>query len=291
MTSDDAQICVHPLQRFFRSRRTRPTFEWERHQLRDVLVIDHPQCQAVFSRQGAQLLHFQPRDQKPWLWCAAQWPQVGAIRGGVPVCWPWYGRHPGENGWPAHGWGRLLDWKLIDSSESEAGVSLHWRLQLCDWQADLHAELGQGMELSLSTCHEDSEPCHFSHALHAYWRISDVAEVTLQGLDGAPGYDELSRQACQQHGALRVAGGCQRVFEHEGALQLQDPAWARQLNIDTGDSTNTVVWHPGSRPLLGVCGSETTGFVRVEAASGGGESFSLAPGQHAQLKLQAQLAY
>ncbi len=170
-------------------------------------------------------------------------------------------------------------------------MSLHWRLQLCDWQADLHAELGQGMELSLSTCHEDSEPCHFSHALHAYWRISDVAEVALQGLDGAPGYDELSRQACQQHGALRVAGGCQRVFEHEGALQLQDPAWARQLNIDTGDSTNTVVWHPGSRPLLGVCGSETAGFVRVEAASGSGESFSLAPGQHAQLKLQAQLAY
>ncbi|EPN68952.1 hypothetical protein A245_02633, partial [Pseudomonas syringae pv. actinidiae ICMP 19096] len=58
------------------------------------------------------------------------------------------------------------------------------------------------------------------------------------------------------------------VFEHAGALQLQDPTWQRKLNIDTGDSTNTVVWHPGSRPLLGVCGSETTGFVRVEAASG-----------------------
>ncbi len=52
------------------------------------------------------------------------------------------------------------------------------------------------MELRLSTCHEDREPCHFSHALLAYWLISDIADVALDGLDGAQGYDELSRQAC-----------------------------------------------------------------------------------------------
>ncbi|EGH33744.1 aldose 1-epimerase, partial [Pseudomonas syringae pv. japonica str. M301072] len=86
------------------------------------------------------------------------------------------------------------------------------------------------------------------------------------------------------------AGACQRVFEHAGAVQLQDPIWQRRLNIDTGDSPNTVVWHPGSRPLLGVCGSETTGFVRVEAASGSGDTFSLRPGEQVQLKLQASLA-
>jgi D-hexose-6-phosphate mutarotase len=288
MAIKDEHVLEHPLQRFFTSRRARPTFEWNRFQLREVLVIDHPRCQAVFSRQGAQLLHFQPHGQKPWLWCAAQWPQVGAIRGGVPVCWPWYGRHPGESGWPAHGWGRLLDWKLLDSRESEEGVSLHWRLQLWDWQVDLHAELGQSMNLRLSTCHDDSEACHFSHALHAYWRISDVDEVSLQGLEGVQGYDELRRQACQQEGELRVTGGCQRVFEHEGAVQLQDQAWQRRFNIDTGDSPNTVIWHPGSRPLLGVAGNETAGFVRVEAAAG--DSFSLEPGQQAQIRLQARLA-
>ncbi|KFE46633.1 aldose epimerase [Pseudomonas syringae] len=291
MTIKEAGMLEHPLQRFFKSRRSRPTFEWERYQLRDVLIIDHPQCEAVFSRQGGQLLHFQPRGQKPWLWCASHWPQVGAIRGGVPVCWPWYGRHPSEGVWPAHGWARLLDWKLIDSRESDAGVSLHWRLQLWDWQADLHAELGQGMELRLTTRHQDSEPCQFSQALHAYWRISDVQEVALEGLDGAQGYDQLSRQACQQEGDLRVAGGCQRVFDHTGPLQLQDQAWQRRLGIDTGDSANTVIWHPGNRPLMGVAGSEAGGFVCVEAASGGSESLSLAPGERAELSLQAYLVH
>ena len=281
----------HPLQRFFKSQRARPTFEWERYQHRDVLLINHPLCQAVFSRQGAQLLHFQPVGQKPWLWCASRWPLVGAIRGGVPVCWPWRGRHPTESGWPAHGWARLLDWKLIDSHESEHGVSLHWRLQLCDWQADLYAELGQGMELRLTTQHEDSEPCQFGHALHAYWRIGDVEDVALQGLEGVQGYDQLSRQACQQQGELRVAGGCQRVFEHNGPVQLDDQAWQRRLGINTGDSINTIIWHPGSRPLLGVAGNETSGFVCVEAASGGDESLSLAPGERAELRLQAYLVH
>ena len=135
----------HPLHRFFKSRREQPVFQWERFQQRDVLVIDHPHCQAVFSRQGAQLLHFKPTGQKPWLWCAAKWPQVGAIRGGVPIFWPWYGRHPSENAWPSHGWARLIDWKLLDSSSDEEGVTLHWRLQLCDWQVDLHARLGEEM--------------------------------------------------------------------------------------------------------------------------------------------------
>jgi D-hexose-6-phosphate mutarotase len=291
MAIKEAGMLEHPLQRFFRSCRARPTFEWERYQLRDVLVIDHPQCQAVFSRQGGQLLHFQPQGQKPWLWCSSQWPQVGAIRGGVPVCWPWYGRHPSEGVWPAHGWARLLDWKLIDSSESAAGVSLHWRLKLWDWQADLYAELGQGMELRLNTCHEDSSPCQFSHALHAYWRISDVADVALQGLDGVQGYDHLVRRTCQQEGELRVAGGCQREFDHSGPLHLRDPVWDRRLGIDTGESTSTVVWHPGRRPLMGVAGSEASEFVCVEAAAGGGNSLSLAPGERAELSLQAYLVH
>lgn len=289
MAISDTGSLEHPLQRFFTAVRPQPTFQWERYQQRDVLVIHHARCQAVFSRQGAQLLHFQPTGDKPWLWCAEQWPQVGAIRGGVPVCWPWVGRHPGESGWPANGWGRLLDWKLIDSQESESGVSLHWQLKLWDWQVDLHAELGQGMELRLETQHEDSEPCQFGHALHAYWRISDIADVALEGLDGAQGYDELSRRPCRQQGDLRVFGGCQRVFDHSGSVALQDDAWQRRLSIDLADSENTVIWHPGSRPLLGVGGHEANGFLRVEAASGVDDCLSLAPGQQARLSLQAQL--
>ncbi|MGV2833490.1 D-hexose-6-phosphate mutarotase [Pseudomonas shirazensis] len=277
----------HPLHCLFTPQRPRPVFEWERHQQRDVLIIDHPHCQAVFSRQGAQLLHFQPSGERPWLWCAEQWPQVGAIRGGVPVCWPWYGRHPSEDLWPTHGWARLLDWKLLSSTSDDDGVTLVWQLQLCEWQVDLHARLGKNMELKLSTVHQDSETCQLSHALLAYWRISDVAKIALSGLENIEGYDQLSRQSCRQKGALKVGGGCQRVYPGTSSVQLHDPTWDRELCIDTGDSDDTVVWHPGSRPLMGVSGRESQRFVCVEAASGSTAGLSLAPGEQAHLSLQA----
>ena len=70
-------------------------------------------------------------------------------------------------------------------------------------------------------------------------------------------------------------------------MQLQDPAWERELCIDSGDSDDTVVWHPGKRPLVGVSGRECQRFVCVEIASGSGEGLSLAPGQQAHLSLQA----
>ena len=158
-----------------------------------------------------------------------------------------------------------------------------------DWTVELHAHLGESMDLRLSTEHQDDMPCQLSQALHAYWRIGDVGEIALSGLEGAQGYDQLSRQVCQQEGELRVDGGCQRVFQHDGELQLNDHAWQRALCIDTGETADTVVWHPGSRPLLGVTWNEKSEFVCVEAASGGTDSLCLKPGERAYLSLQARV--
>ncbi|MNQ39705.1 putative glucose-6-phosphate 1-epimerase [compost metagenome] len=266
-----------------------PALRWVTHQERELLLVEHPRFQAVFSRQGGQLLHFQPRGQQPWLWCASHWPKGGAIRGGVPVCWPWFGRHPSESGWPSHGWARLSDWQLLTSETDEQGVRLTWQLELCDWQVRLQADLGDVMRLRLSTRHQDSEPCRLSHALHAYWRVSDVARVALLGLDGAAGYDLLTRGDCRQQGELRVEEGCHRIFRPGALVQVQDLAWQRRLLVDTRGGANSVIWHPGSRPLTDVSWREALGFVCVEAASCGPDSLSLEPGAEAVLELQARL--
>ncbi|WP_256674135.1 MULTISPECIES: D-hexose-6-phosphate mutarotase [Pseudomonas] len=263
--------------------------QWLQHQGRELLLLEHPRFQAAFSRQGGQLLHFQPHGQRPWLWCASHWPRGGAIRGGVPVCWPWFGRHPSESGWPSHGWARLSDWQLLDSEADERGVRLTWQLELCDWRVTLEVELGEEMRLRLRTSHQDSEPCRLSQALHAYWQVSDVARVALLGLDGAAGHDLLARGDCRQQGELRVEEGCHRIFRPGALLQVQDLAWQRRLLVDTRGGANSVVWHPGSRPLTDVSWREALGFVCVEAASCGPDSLSLAPGDEALLCLQASL--
>lgn len=281
-------LAEHPLAALFRFP-SRQVFRWDRYQGRDLLLIDHPLCQAVFSRQGGQLLHFQPRGQRPWLWCAAHWHNLGAIRGGVPVCWPWFGRHPNESGWPHHGWARLNDWKLISKDADQHGVHLLWRLELCDWRVELHARLGAELDLQLVTQHRDSQACRLSHALHAYWAVSDVSRVSLGGLDGAHGQDLLLREACRQDGELRVAEGFHRVFRQAGALQLQDLAWQRRLRIDTGAGPNCVVWHPGGRPLGDVSWREALGFLSVQVAGCGDDSLTLQPGEEARLSLRARL--
>lgn len=288
VTVQPSDAAGHPLAALF-LQGDGSTLRWVMQQGRELLLIEHPAFQAAFSRQGAQLLHFQPRGQRPWLWCASRWPQGAAIRGGVPVCWPWYGRHPGESGWPSHGWARLMDWELLDSRVDEQSVHLRWQLELCDWQVILEAELGAHMELRLRTRHQDSEPCQLSHALHAYWRISDVVRVALLGLDGASGQDLLKREGCVQQGALRIEDGCHRIFQRGAQLQLQDLSWQRRLLIDTRGGANSVVWHPGSRPLTDVSWSEALGFLSVQAASCAADSLSLKPGEEAVLALKARL--
>ncbi|MFC5699281.1 D-hexose-6-phosphate mutarotase [Pseudomonas sp. GCM10022186] len=262
-------------------------FRWSEHQGRELLLVEHPRCQAVFSRQGGQLLHFQPRGERPLLWCASRWPKIGAIRGGVPVCWPWFGRHPMESGWPHHGWARLSDWRLVDKQSCDDGVRLCWRLELHDWLVELEVELGERMCLQLSTRHRDSEPCVLSHALHAYWRVSDVARIGLLGLDGAEGSDLLEREPCRQDGELRIVDGCHRVFRRGGRVIIQDPDWRRRIRVDGSGNPDTVVWHPGSRPLGDVSWAEGLGFVTVEAAACGEDSVTLAPGEEARLCLKA----
>ena len=175
---------LHPLAGLF-AEPGRARQRWTVRQGRELLLLEHRLFQAAFSRQGAQLLHFQPRGQRPWLWCAGHWPQGAAIRGGVPICWPWFGRHPSESGWPSHGWARLSEeWQLLVCDWGEQGVQLLWQLELCDWTLRLEAELGETLALRLVTRHQDSEPCQLSHALHAYWRISDVSLVeTRERLD------------------------------------------------------------------------------------------------------------
>lgn len=264
-------------------------FSWARLHGRELLVLDHPRCQAVFSRQGGQLLHFQPRGERPMLWCAPRWPQVGAIRGGVPVCWPWFGRHPTQNGWPAHGWARLEEWKLLRNEADEQGLYVSWELELCDWRVRLDAELGDTLQLRLQTSHEDSEPCLLSQALHAYWRIGDIAGASLGGLQGRKGLELPTRQDFSQQGELRIGDGCDLLFQPGGPLRMYDGIWQRRLRLDTGGSPETRVWHPGSRPLRDVSWSEALGFLCVEAAGGIHESLCLKPGEVASLGLKASL--
>ena len=272
-----------PLQRFFKSLRERPVFAWERFQMRDVLVIDHPLCQAVFSRQGAQLLHFQPTGQKPWLWCAAKWPQVGAIRGGVPVCWPQFNR---RGPLPKHGFARLSRWR-VQSQQADCAVL---QLALDDVPAQLlHDAQGQtvwhhpfalelevqllpgALALTLQARNTGDQPFRFTTALHSYLAVDDIAALRIRGADGLRYWDAVAGadpEFLQQQGDITFSGETDRVYPRLPQVQLIEPG--RQLWLEQPDSMQqSVVWNPGAAlcaTLADLPANDYRHFVCVEAA-------------------------
>ncbi|WP_263141522.1 D-hexose-6-phosphate mutarotase [Pseudomonas alcaligenes] len=277
----------HPLQRFFHSMRAKRPFDWVRFQRRDLLLIDHPLCQAVFSRQGAQLLHFQPQGERPLLWCSAQWPSLAPIRGGVVICWPWFDAHPQDAQAPRHGWARLREWQLLDAYADETKVVLSWRLDLEDWHLRLDVRLGRTLELELCSHHEDEGDCLFSFALQPYWRVGALSRIALQGIglpDGAPlgGGHPLATP-------WRPGGASKQVIHQPGSLLLEDSGWQRRLRIDKSLSASTLIWHPGSRALDQLEPGDAERFLCVGAANYRPGGLCVAPGERVRLSLRAAL--
>ena len=161
-----------------------------RRQLDDLelIVIDHPQVKASVALQGAHLLSWKPAGEEEVLWLSNNTPfkQGVALRGGVPICWPWFGPSA-QQGLPSHGFARNLPWTLEGHDEDDGGVMLTFALQnsaetmkLWPHEFTLYArfKLGKTCEIELEA-HGEFET---TSALHSYFNVGDIAAVKVSGL-------------------------------------------------------------------------------------------------------------
>ncbi|MEM7312555.1 MAG: D-hexose-6-phosphate mutarotase, partial [Planctomycetota bacterium] len=161
-----------------------------------LMVIETPMASATISIYAGQVLSYVPEGHAPVLWTSRQrYAQLGqAIRGGIPVCWPWFGPHPTKPGFPNHGFARTQDW-VVDASEinedgtvdvvlrmepGKASQSL-WNFD-CELKQKVH--LGEHLGIELLTTNHDGSPITITEALHTYFSVGDVREVEIRGLDG-----------------------------------------------------------------------------------------------------------
>ena len=154
----------------------------------ELIVVDHPQVKASVALQGAHLLSWQPAGEEEVLWLSNNTPFKSgvALRGGVPICWPWFGPSA-QQGLPSHGFARNLPWALKCQDEDENGVMLTFELQSSDetrkyWPHDftLYArfKLGKTCEIELEA-HGEFET---TSALHTYVNVGDITAVKVSGL-------------------------------------------------------------------------------------------------------------
>jgi len=224
------------------------------------LEVAGPQAQARLCLQGAQLLLWQPRSSaRPVIWLSedARYAAGRNIRGGVPVCWPWFGPAAPGSGLPNHGFARNQHWEVLATALDAAGL-VHVRLQLSDnpasralwphaFTATLDLQIGSELRIALTSHNRSDTECLLGEALHTYFAVSDVATARVDGLDGCR-YSNTAEggQAGRQTGSIGFDGEFDRVYLDAPAhCVLLDPPAGRRIDIRSQGAQSTIVWTPG----------------------------------------------
>ena len=252
---------------------------------------------------GAHLAHWQPSHAKaPVLWMSEHslWQDGKPIRGGVPICFPWFGPHRSESSAPAHGFARLLDWTLAGAVERDdqsvavtfalegARLSEAWPFR---FRAEYEVAVGSTLTMSLEVENRDDTGFSFEEALHTYFAVSSIADVTISGLERTLYLDKVGglTERTQDDTPIRFTGETDRVYlETDAACSIDDPGLQRRIIVSKDHSRSTVVWNPWiakARAMADFGDEEWRGMVCVETANVGVAAIRLAPGERHRMTL------
>jgi glucose-6-phosphate 1-epimerase len=245
--------------------------------------------------QGAHLTAWHPagvRDPVLWRSRESLFEPGRPIRGGVPICFPWFGPHSADASAPAHGFARLRPWRLVDAREDAAGtVALAMELAgdgVPQWPHRFRVihrmTFGAVLRMDLEVRNEGPDAFTFEEALHTYFSVDDVRTVTVTGLEGAEYLDKVagSRRSRQGDEALRVTGETDRVYlDTRADCIIQDQVARRQISVSKTGSDATVIWNPWidkSRAMPDFGDDEWPEMLCVETCNVNAHARTLAPG-------------
>jgi glucose-6-phosphate 1-epimerase len=256
-----------------------------------VAEIQTPLASARVGLQGAHLLAWQPAGAAPVIWLskAAVFAPGQPVRGGVPVCWPWFGA---REGLPAHGFVRTRLWQVRETSVDAAGqVVLRLGLEddadtraLWDHAFDLELVLtvGTSLRMSLVSRNTGDQPFTLTDALHTYFCVADIHHAAVQGLDGCDYLDKVQNFAtARQAGAVEFSGETDRIYVDTTAdCVIEDRLQRRAIRVSKTGSSATVVWNPWrDKVFADMAAGEYQQMLCVETCNAGPDQITLAPGE------------
>lgn len=265
-----------------------------------VLRVATASAAAEVYLHGAHVAAWAPAGEEPVIWLShrAHFAPGKAIRGGIPVCFPWFGagREPGLAP-PAHGFARLATWRLIDADDDDGVVTLTLRLTAADvvdigaakaWPHEFEAtytvRIGSELSLALSVRNTGTAEFSYEEALHTYFAVSDIRATRVRGLEGAQYLDTVQGAApgpVIQTGAVTFNTETDRIYSSTGTATLDDASGKRSITAKKENSAQTVVWNPWndkSAAMSDFGDDEWQGMVCIEAVNANDEAISLAPG-------------
>jgi len=270
------------------------------------LRVQTARAELLVAEQGAQVLRYQETGRDPVIWLSeeAAFEAGHAVRGGIPVCWPWFGdlpRNPptlvaqhGDGRLPAHGLVREISWILQDSAIDGDTVTLSFVIPATtDSPALRHLPEGLSLRLdirvddrlhlSLTTVNGSAQPFILSQALHSYFAVSSIHQVSVDGLEGRRYIETLEGWAeRQQKRPLTISGETDRIyFDLPPELTIIDAGWQRRIHLASTGSTSAVVWNPWvskARRLSQFADDAWQRMLCIETANVMDDMVELAPG-------------
>jgi len=265
-----------------------------------LVRIRTPWSAAEIYLSGAHVTHFQRNGEPPLLFVSRQshFAAGQAIRGGVPICFPWFGNRAGE---PSHGFARSATWQLLKTVVAPEGVVTltfalppvpgrdAWKPLRTEFTVTVAGTLT--MELTVAN-NSGGGPLEIENCLHTYFHVGDIAQVSLAGLQGLP-FDDFAAGATgarrmENDPVLRIVKETNRVYPaHTGAVEIHDASLHRTIRIEKSGSNSTVVWNPLTTQKLpdDFDPAEHQNMVCVESGNVKQDKITLAPGLTAALKV------
>jgi glucose-6-phosphate 1-epimerase len=221
------------------------------------IAIDSPLCQATIFFQGAQITEFTPKSSPPLLWVSSadDYLPGNGIRGGIPICWPWFGQHQGavgEQEWPQHGFARTRLWSLSQVHVTDESVQIQFDLPLCEqdkqfWphesQVSVLFSLSDSLKVSLINSNLGEHPFELTQALHTYFPTSDIHRTHVSGFNDAKYIEFSEGPFLQEEDEVHFTRETDRVYTQLAQAQfIHTPNGT--IRVAREQSTSAVLWNP-----------------------------------------------
>lgn len=263
----------------------------------DAVQLTYKRSNACISLSGGHVLSYQTEEEEHlWISPNAKLETGKSIRGGIPVCWPWFGAHPSDESKPAHGFARTSIWTLVDAQDHEDFVSVTLGLENSvanplfpyDCTLAIKVTLTDKLSVELITTNLGNQPIEITQALHTYLPISDLDNARIAGLKSVMYADKLKgfARATEERDSVDLKEPTDRVyFDDSNCLILNDQD--RETWIYKQNSGTTVVWNPGRETASNMTdiGAENyRGFLCIEAANAMEDKITIEPGESFTLR-------
>ena len=224
-----------------------------------VAEVDRDGHRGRISLFGGQVLEWQPagHDSVLWLSDGAVFDQRAPIRGGIPVCWPWFADggfagHETHGDWPLHGFARTNVWSA-ESVDDAGQCTLVLPVAADQSKYWPHASrpcivygIGATLSIAFEMTNIDPYPIEFTQALHTYFSVGDIEQISISGLEASPYIDKLTGDECPAAGApIAIDAETDRIYQHlTRPIELHDPVLKRTITIEHDGAANAIVWNP-----------------------------------------------